>query len=134
MIKFSTIGMYDVAKINPVLTSESDVTNHSIITVDGIVYLVNNTLSGDMAYVDEAVIKAGEYLCGYQLDAHVGQDFIIGAKHIKGTATKDKFLTIESDGKVKAAEAAASSGLYFKVADKTLLGDDDAVKATLLVA
>ena len=44
--------MYDIAKINPVLTSQSDVNNYSFITVDGILYLVMNTITGDNSYID----------------------------------------------------------------------------------
>ena len=40
MIRFETVGMIEVAKNNPVLTSDSDVTNYSFITVDGDLYLV----------------------------------------------------------------------------------------------
>ena len=50
MIKVETIGMLDVAKVNPVITSESDVTNNQFITHEDNVYLVANTLVGDDSY------------------------------------------------------------------------------------
>ena len=50
MIKVETIGALDIAKINPVLTSDNDVANYSFITDDGVTYLVCNTIVGDDAY------------------------------------------------------------------------------------
>ena len=49
MIRFETIGMIEVAKNNPVLTSGSDVKNYSFIKEDGDLYLVMNVITGDDA-------------------------------------------------------------------------------------
>lgn len=58
MIKVNTIGMYDIAKIEPTLTSQNDVDNYSFITVDGTLYLVMNAPAGDDAYIDNLTIPA----------------------------------------------------------------------------
>ena len=50
MIKVETIGMLDVAKINPVITSENDVVNNQFIKHEENDYVIANTLTGDNAY------------------------------------------------------------------------------------
>lgn len=82
MIKCETVGMLDIAKINPVLTSANDVVNNSFLTVDGITYVILNDINGDDAYKDGVTIKAGEYLNGYDLSAWAGQKLVIDEKHI----------------------------------------------------
>ena len=84
MIKVDTLGMYDIAKINPVLTSANNVVNYSFVKDGGITYLVMNDLDGDDAYKDGVVIKAGDHLNGYDVSAWVGQKLIIDGKHITG--------------------------------------------------
>ena len=82
MIKVETLGMLDIAKINPVLKSEEDVKNYSFLTADGILYLISNTVVGDDAYLKDVVIPAGDFLNGYQVDAWVGQKLVVDGKHI----------------------------------------------------
>ena len=106
MVKCETIGMLDIAKINPVLTSVSDVANYSFITVDGITYVIMNDLNGDDAYKEGVVIKAGKYLNGYNLSAWVGQKLVIDEKHITYGSGEDydditagtTLLKVKTDG------------------------------------
>ena len=141
MIKVETLGMYDIAKINPVLTSESDVTNYSFITDGGITYLVDNDASGDDTYKEGLVIKAGEYLNGYDLQALLDKKLVIEEKHITYGSGEDydditagtTLLKIKTDGTLELASSAPSSGYYFKVTDKVIL-TEKAVKAVVMVA
>ena len=137
MIKIETVGMLDVAKINPVLKSTSDVTNYDFITVNGILYLVCNTIVGDNSYRENVVIPAGEYLNGYQVDAFAGQKLVVDGKHIAGTQYSalavDDILTVNAAGKLAAAESAPASGVYFKITEKTTL-TEPAVKVLVCVA
>lgn len=137
MIACETIGMLDVAKVNPVITSASDVVNNQFITHEDNVYLVANTLTGDDSYREDVVIKAGEYLNGYLVKAWEGQNLIIDAKHIEGEyntyAVKNKILTIETDGKLKEGEKPSAGTVYLTVTDKCTL-TEKAVKAKICVA
>lgn len=141
MIKCESLGMYDVAKINPILTSQSDVNNYSFITVDGILYLVMNTITGDNSYIDDAVIPAGDFLNGYQVDAWLGQKLVADEKHISYASGADydditagtTLLKPKSDGTLEVASTAPSSGIYFKVTDKVVL-TEKAVKMKVMTA
>lgn len=132
MIKFETVGMGIISKNNPVVTSENDVKNHSFMTVDGILYLVDNIIAGDEAYMKDAVIPAGELLRCFQVDAHVGQKLVIDNKHIaedvKDLAIGD-VLVVSGEGVAKGE----ASGVHFVVTDKTTL-TEAAVKARIAVA
>lgn len=136
MIKVETIGMLDTARINPVITSEDDVVNNQFVTYEENDYLIANTLTGDDAYKDDVVLKAGEYLNGYLLKAWDGQNLVIDSKHVTGDyatyAVADTVLVIGEDGKLAVGEKPAS-GVYFVVTDKcTLTGQ--AIKARVCVA
>ena len=141
MIKVETLGMYDIAKINPVLTSATDVANNTFLTVDGTTYLVMNTGTGDDADVEGLVIKAGDYLNGYDISAWVGQHLVIDEKHIAYGEGEDytditvgtTLLTINNNGKLALAVSAPASGYYFKVTAKTRL-TEKAVIAKVMVA
>lgn len=134
MIKFETIGMWDVAKVNPVLKSDKDIPNYSFITVDDIVYWVYNTINGDDSYREDIVIPAGEYLNGYMLKAHEGQKFLIDGKHIEGgvaAAPAGTILVPAEDGKLIPGDA---SGVCFVVTDDNIRLTEKAVKARVIVA
>lgn len=141
MIKVETIGMLDVAKVNPVITSESDVANNQFITHEGNVYLVANTLVGDDSYREDITFKAGEYLNGYLIKAWEGQKLIADEKHIKyaeGKSYKDivtgtTLLKVNTDGKLEVVTSAPASGVYFKVTDKCKL-TEKAIKILIIVA
>lgn len=129
MIKCETVGMLDIAKINPVLTSQNDVVNNSFLTVDGIAYVILNDINGDDAYKDGVTIKAGEYLNGYDLSAWAGQKLVVDEKHITYASGADydditagtTLLKPKTDGTLEVASTAPESGVYFKVTDKVTL-------------
>ncbi len=136
MIKVETIGMLDVAKVNPVITSESDVKNNQFIKHEDNVYLVANTLVGDDSYREDVVIKAGEYLNGYLVKAWDGQKLVIDGKHVTGDyatySAKDKVLVVGDDGKLAVGDKPAT-GVYFVVTDKCTL-TEKAIKVRVCVA
>ena len=129
MIKCETVGMLDIAKINPVLTSANDVVNNSFLTVDGITYVILNDINGDDAYKDGVTIKAGEYLNGYDLSAWAGQKLVVDEKHITYASGADydditagtTLLKPKTDGTLEVTSTAPESGVYFKVTDKVTL-------------
>lgn len=129
MIKVETLGMLDIAKINPVLTSANDVVNNSFLTVGGITYVILNDINGDDAYKDGVTIKAGEYLNGYDLSAWAGQKLVVDEKHITYASGADydditagtTLLKPKTDGTLEVTSTAPESGVYFKVTDKVTL-------------
>lgn len=131
MVKVETIGMYDVAKINPTLVSDKDVANHSFISVDNVLYLIDNTVVGDDAYKEGIVIPAGEKLNGYVVKAWEGQKLVVDGKHVEGgiESLEDGDVLIAKDGKLATGEAV---GTYFIVAGKTTL-TEAAIKVTIAV-
>lgn len=131
MVKVETIGMYDVAKINPTLVSDKDVVNHSFISVDNVLYLIDNTVVGDDAYKEGIVIPAGEKLNGYVVKAWEGQKLVVDGKHVEGgiESLEDGDVLIAKDGKLATGEAV---GTYFIVAGKTTL-TEAAIKVTIAV-
>ena len=131
MVKVETIGMYDVAKINSTLVSDKDVANHSFISVDNVLYLIDNTVVGDDAYKEGIVIPAGEKLNGYVVKAWEGQKFVVDGKHVEGgiESLEDGDVLIAKDGKLATGEAV---GTYFIVAGKTTL-TEAAIKVTIAV-
>lgn len=141
MIKVETLGMLDVAKINPVLKSDKDVANYSFITDEGDVYLVSNTIVGDDSYRENITIPAGEYLNGYLVKAWEGQKLVVDEKHIKYATNKSysdivsgtTLLKVNTDGKLEVVASAPASGVYFKVTDKCHL-TEKAIKVLVIVA
>lgn len=134
MIKVETLGMIEVAKVNPVLKADKDVKNYSFITVDDIAYLVANTVTGDNAYREDIVIPAGEYLNGYALKAWEGQKLVIDGKHIMGgveAVTVGTILVVADDGTLTTGEA---SGVHLVVTDVNTRLTEKAVKAKVVVA
>jgi hypothetical protein len=137
MIKVQTLGMYDVAKNNPVLTSASDVNNYSFLVNDGDAYVIMQSINGDDSYKEGIVIKAGNPLNGFQLEAWEGQKLIIDGKHIDGTfatvSVTGTILVIDNaTGKIKVGTA-PTSGAYFVVKGTTTL-TEAAVIAKVVVA
>lgn len=137
MVKCETLGMLDIAKINPVLKSDKEVANYSFMTVDGITYLIHNEFSGDDTDTEDTTIAAGDYLNGYDLQAWIDQKLIIDGKHITGgvaAATAGKILTVGTDGTLAVADAAPESGIYLKVTDVDANLTEPAVKAVICMA
>lgn len=140
MIKVETLGMLDIAKVNPVLKSDKDVKNYSFLTFDGDLYLISNTITGDDAYREDIVIPAGEYLNGFIVEAWRGQKLVVDEKHIAYDSNKSyadivagtTLFTVNTDGKLVVASTAPKSGIYFKVTDKCTL-NEKAVKVKVIV-
>lgn len=133
MVKVETIGMYDVAKINPTLVSGKAVKNYSFVTVDDILYLIDNTVVGDDSYKEDISIPAGDKLNGYVVKAWEGQKLVVDAKHVVGgisTLSKGNVLVANDEGKLEAGEAA---GVHFVVSEKTTL-TEPAIKVVVTVA
>lgn len=134
MIKIETLGMLDVAKVNPVLTHTEDVKNYSFITVDEELYLVSNTITGDNAYREDVVIPAGEYLNGFLVRAWDGQKLVIDGKHIQdklsGLVVGDA-LVAQKDGTLKKGEA---EGVHLVITDTGITLTEAAIKAKVVVA
>ena len=140
--------MLDIAKINPVLTSSSDVTNNSFLVVDGITYVIMNDINGDDAYKDAVTIKAGEYLNGYDVSAWAGQKLVVDEKHVAYGQNEDysdlkvadtansvaatMLKVASSGGKLEITDTAPTSGVYFVVTDKVTL-TEKAVKVRVVV-
>lgn len=134
MIKVETLGMLDVAKVNPVLKSNKDITNYSFLTDDNDLYLIANTIVGDDAYRKDVVIPAGEYLNGYLVKAWESQKLVIDGKHITGgvgTLSVGSILVAGDDGKLKVGSAA---GVHLVVTDVKVRLTEAAVKAKVVVA
>lgn len=138
MIKFETVGMNDVAKINPVLKSESDVHNYDFIENDGILYLIINNLTGDDAGKTEAVLKAGTYLRGYNVAAFADQKLVIDIAHIdlgeQDALAVEDIIKLNSNNELEYAAEAPTSGIYFKVTDIGASLTGPAVKAVVVCA
>lgn len=142
MITCETIGMFDVAKVNPVIKSANAVANYSFITDDGDLYLIMNTVVGDKAYTDDNTFAAGEYLNGYLVKAWESQKLVVDKKHIKfgdgqtyasSITAGTTLMTVDSTtGKLQIAQSAPASGIYFKVTDKCTL-TEEAVKVKVIV-
>lgn len=135
MIKCETLGMFDVAKNNPVLTSDKDLVNYSFVIDDGETYVVMNEIGGDNAYREGVVIKAGEFLNGFNLEAWKGQRLVIDGKHIVGdfatVSAVDTVLVVdEATGKLKTGSA---TGVHLVVKETTTL-TENAVIAKVVVA
>lgn len=134
--------MIDRVVVNPVITSAAPVAQHSFITVDDELYLVDNAVSGDDAYKEGVVFGAGEYLNGYLVRSLDGQKLVVDEKHIKygnGVTEYDDIeagttvLTADADtGKLAVASAAPDEGVYFLVSDKCRL-TENAVKVVIKV-
>lgn len=132
MVKVNSVGMLDVAKINPVLKSTKDVTNYSFITDNDILYLISNTIVGDDAYKKDVIIKAGEFLNGYIVKAWEGQELVVDGKHILGgIPAKDTILVANADGKL---ETGSATGVHFVVTDDKVTLTEAACKVRVVVA
>ena len=133
MVKCETIGMIEISKGNPVIKLDVDVVNNSFITYNDDLYLVSNTISGDDAYMEDAVIKAGDFINGYLVKAWEGQKLVVDGKHITGgvSALKEGDTLVAGDDGLLAAGSA--TGVHFVVTDKTTL-TEAAVKVKVVVA
>lgn len=143
MIKVNSIGMFDVAKNNPIIQSQTAEKNYSFITYGGDLYVIMNTVVGDKSYVDDATFDAGEYLNGFLVKAWEGQELVVDKKQIKfGDGEKystsitagTTIMTVDSTTKkLQIAESVPVSGVYFKVTEKCTL-TEEAVKVKVMIA
>lgn len=141
MIKVETLGMLNISKNNPVITSIKDVVNNDFITHDDDLYLVSNTITGDDAYKEDVVIKAGKDINGYLVEAYKSMNLVADEKHIAYASGKSyadlvsgtTLLSVNTDGKLEVTATAPADGVYFKVVDKVTL-TENAVKIKVLVA
>lgn len=135
MIKVETLGMLDVAKVNPVLKHTEDVKNYSFLTVDNELYLISNTITGDNSYKEDVVISKGEYLNGFLVKAWDGQKLVIDGKHIEDELDSlnvgDK-LEVQAKGNLKKNNS--PSGIYFAITDKGVTLTEAAIKAKVVIS
>lgn len=135
MIKVETLGMLDIAKINPVLKSEKEVKNYSFIVNDGVTYLVCNTIVGDDAYKDNVVISAGEFLNGYDVSAWVNQKLVVDGKHVTGgVSALEKGAVLVVDEATGMLAPGSAAGVHFVVTDTNVTLTEAAVKVRVAVA
>ena len=133
MVRFETIGAYDKLVSNPTIKMGTDVVNNSFITYDNDLYLVANTIAGDDSYMDDVVIKAGDFINGYLIKSVEGLKLIVDGQHITGgvsALSKGSILVAGEDGKLKAGSA---TGVHFVVTEKVTL-TEAAVKVKVAVA
>ena len=137
MIKVNNIGMLNIAKNNPTVTSASEVSNYSFITSGDNTYLVANRGNGDFTYREGLTFAAGTKLNCYQVDAWKGQELIVDGKHISGGITSSiavgTLLKVKSDGTLETTASAPTSGVYFKVTTIGIKLTESAVKVRVLV-
>lgn len=134
MIKVETVGMIQRVVAVPTLKSDKDVINHTLAVIDGKTYLIHNVDEGDDSYIQDRIIKAGEFLNGYELASLVGQKLVIDAKEIAGDveAAKGDTLAVGDDGKLEIGGTAADVTLT--VTDtNVVLTEPKAVKAMITV-
>lgn len=135
MIKVETLGMLDVAKVNPVLKHTEDVKNYSFLTVDDELYLISNTITGDNAYREDVTIPAGEYLNGFLVRAWDGQKLVVDGKHIQDkltTLSVGDTLEAQTDGTLK--KVSKATGVHLVITDKGVTLTEAAVKAKVAIA
>lgn len=140
MVRVETLGQIEICKNNPVVKSENDVANYSFITVDGDLYLVANTLTGDDAGKEDVVIKAGDFLNCFLVEAWKGQKLVADEKHIAYGESQSyasitagtTLLKANAAGKLEITASAPTSGVFFKVTDKVTL-TENAVKMKVMV-
>ena len=133
MIKVETLGMLDVAKVNPVLKHTEDVKNYSFFTADNELYLISNTITGDDSYKEDVTIPAGEYLNGFLVKAWDGQKLVIDGKHIQdelSTLNVGDILEAQDDGTLK--KVSTSAGVHLVITDKGITLTEAAVKAKVV--
>ncbi len=141
MIKLASLGMLDVAKNDPTITSQTATANYSFITSGGDIYLVAQNITGDDAYLEGAIIPAGEPLNCFMLEAWKGQKLIVDGKHVTYAQGKDyddlavdDLLTVAQDGTLEVAAQAPASGAYLKITKIDVTLTEPAFVAQVMVA
>lgn len=140
MVKTELLGAKDYARNNPVLTHTADLMNGSLLVKDGVTYLIDNVLTGDDSYRDGVMLKAGEFLNGFDVTCWDGQCLIADEKHFNfgartnyaGVQVNDMFKAGD-DGKFEYVAEAPADGVYFVCVEKTALVEK-ALKVRVVVA
>lgn len=141
MIKCETLGMFEISKNEPVLTSNTAIDNYTFITDNDIVYLIDTIIDGDDAYKRDYTIPAGTLLRGFRVADWEGKKLVIDESHIAYGSGEDydditagtTILVIDNNGKLAIDDSAPDSGVYFLVTDKVTLSEN-AVKALVCIA
>lgn len=139
MVKTELLGAKDYARNNPVLTHTADLMNGSLLVKDGVTYLIDNVLTGDDSYRDGVMLKAGEFLNGYDVASWAGQCLIADEEHFNfgartnyaGVQVNDVFKAGD-DGKFEYTASAPTEGVYFVCVEKTAL-TEKALKVRIVV-
>lgn len=149
MVKVYTVGMMEHnAKNDPTVVAAVEMKNGSLFTIGADhkavapvanetkdLYIALNELSGD-DYGTNAPIAAGAMLNAYQLKAWDGMYLEVSAENITGTMSEIAVGDVlVADTKYMFAKGeAGSSALYFKVAEKIMLGLAQGVRVQVVVA
>ena len=140
MIKCETLGMYEVSKNNPVLTSGSATANYSFITDNGDLYLIDTIVDGDDNYKHENTIPAYTPMRGFRVADWAGQNLIVDEKHITygvsesySSITPGTTIFTVSSGKLVIADSTPDSGIYFKSIKKVNLTEKAVVVRVVVV-
>ena len=156
MIKLKTIGMIEKnAKGNPTVKAHEDLKNGTLHTVsNGItefpkagssgdkqtkhICIALNTSSGDKCYSD-FIIKKGDFVNSYLLEAWENQEIIFDESHITYAESQDYSkinanetkLVAWTDGNFKIETDVSNYGIYFEVTNK-LQFNGNAVSAKIV--
>jgi len=142
MIKVETLGMIENAKNVATLTSQNVVSNYQFITDNGVLYLIDNVVTGDDAYKEGITFAAGTKLRGFEVKAWENQKLVVDEKHIaydtgetyaSSITAGTTLLGVDNDGKLEIISSVPASGVYFKVTEKVTL-TEKAVKVRVMVA
>lgn len=141
MIKCETLGMYEVSKNNPVLTSSSAVANYTFITDNGDLYLIDTVVDGDDYYKRENTIPAYTPLRGFRVADWAGQNLIVDESHIAYGSGEDydditagtTVFAVDQNGKLAIAQSTPTSGIYFKAIKKVTLTQKAVVVRVVVV-
>ena len=135
MIKCETLGMFEVSKNNPILTSASAVDNYTFISDNDDLYLIDTYVDGDDFYKRDYTIPANTLLRGFRVADWAGQNLIVDEKHIAYGSGEDysditsgtTILAVNASGKLAIESEAPDSGIYFLVVKKTTLTENAVV-------
>lgn len=150
MIKFKTVGMFDVSKNDPTIKAHAEIPNGYFCTVadgktvqpddaaakgPGLKLVVKNVI-GDDRYVNVPIAE-GEYVVAYDLEANGSQRLIVTQEHVAAdisTLAVDGLLGVDANGKLAEIAAATGYALYFKIVAITSFGNKKAVDVEIVNA
>lgn len=112
MVRFATLGCYDVCNNDPTVTLSVDVKNNSIYNNK----LIHNEIHGDTAYC-ENTIKAGELIRAFDLENVIGGTLIITKADIASLPTEGEITGYVTNSGATLTYAASATGLAYKVVE-----------------